>query len=118
MRKIGLFIVVIFLCVACNSDEEGPILFESATADKVVKLSNEENSPSCTVHLQLQYATEENGHKAEVVNHIIMDKLLNLKDLSMQQAVDSFANNYTTAYLQNLLPLYNEEQRHRHDVPR
>lgn len=110
MRKIGLFVIVAFLLLACNNVEEGPILFDSVTADKVVQLSNEENSPVCKVHLQVQYATEENGHKAEVVNRVIQEKLLNLTDLDMQLAVDSFANTYTNTYLQNFLPLYNEDR--------
>ena len=110
MRKIGLFVTMTFLFLACSSDEEGPILFESVTADKVVNLSNEDNSPTCKVHLQVQYATEENGYRAEVVNNVIQEKLLNLQELSMQQAVDSFANSYTTSYLQNFLPLYNQDR--------
>ena len=110
MRKINLFVLVALLLSACGSDEDERIIFDTVTADKVVKLSNEENSPSCAVHLQIRYATEENGHKAEVVNSFILDKLLNLKDLDMQQAVDSFANGYTSSYIHNFLPLYNQDR--------
>ena len=110
MRKICLFVLITFLFSACGSDEDARIIFDSVTADKEVKLSNEENSPSCAVHLQIRYATEENGHKAEVVNSFILDKLLNLKDLDMQQAVDSFANGYTSSYIHNFLPLYNQDR--------
>ena len=110
MRKINLFALIALILSACGSEEGGPIIFEPVTADKVVKLSNDEQSPSCTVHLQLQTATEENGYKAEVVNNIILEKLLDMKGLSMQEAVDSFANGYTASYIRNFLPLYNQDR--------
>ena len=110
MRKISLFVLTAIFFSACGNDDGGPILFESVTSDKVVKLSNDEQSPSCSVHLQLQKATEENGHKADVVNNIILEKLLDMKGLSMQEAVDSFANSYTSSYVRNFLPLYNQDR--------
>ena len=110
MRKIGLFALSALLLSACGSNEGGPFIFEPVTADKVVKLSNEEQSPSCAVHLQLQKATEDNGYRADVVNKVIIEDLLDIKDLSMQEAVDSFANNYTSSYVRNFLPLYNQDR--------
>ena len=110
MRKISLFALIALILFACGSEEGGPIIFKSVTADKVVKLSNDEQSPSCTVHLQLQTATDENGYRAEVVNKIILERLLDMKDISIQEAVDSFASSYTSSYIRNFLPLYNQDR--------
>lgn len=110
MKKFTLLGIIALLMSSCESVDENVIHFGEATADKEVKLSNEEASPQCTVHLQLAYATEENGHKADVVNEIIQKRLLDMCDLTMQQAVDSFVNNYTETYRQNFQPLYNQDR--------
>ena len=109
MKKYYLLVPMFFLLTGCGSSDEGTT-FEVATADKTVKLASEDNSPSCSVHLELSYATEANGHKAEIINNLIEKRLLNLQDLTMQQAADSFATMYTDNYQINLLPLYNQDK--------
>lgn len=108
MKRIFSFATLFILLVSCSSTEE-TVTFEVATTDKIVNLAPDEKSPTCNVHLELSYATEDNGHKAEVINNIIEERLLNLKDMTMQEATDSFANSYIDSY-QNLLPLYNEDR--------
>ena len=109
--KIFTFIALMAcLILACSTEIEDTILFDNVTADKEVKLSNDEGSPMCTVHLQIAKASEKNGHKAEVVNRIIQKRLLDMEELTMQQAVDSFANTYAVTYIRNLLPLYNQDR--------
>lgn len=111
MRKSTILSLFSFLLLACNDTEDNTIVFDSVNADKEVKLSNEdEGAPSCVVHVQLQYATEANGRKAEVINNTIEERMLNMKDIAMQHAVDSFAGTYTRAYLKNFLPLYNQDR--------
>lgn len=105
--RIGLISLIL---ISCESVDEDTILFDDVCADKEVKLSNEEDSPVCSVHLQLAYATEKNGHKAEVINNAIQKRLLEMNDLTMKQAVDSFANSYTDSYRRNFLPLYNQDR--------
>lgn len=109
MKKI-LFLAAATLLLACGSDQEETIQFGTVQADKTVQLSNDDNSPSCTVHLELAYATDDNGHKAEVVNNAIQRRLLDVENLTMQQAADSFANVYTSNYKKNFLPLYNQDR--------
>ena len=110
MKKFTFTALLACTVLACSPEIEDTIVFDNATADKEVKLSNDEGSPVCAVHLQIATASEENGHKGEVVNRIIQKRLLNMEELTMQQAVDSFANTYTSSYLRNLLPLYNQDR--------
>ena len=108
MKKIFILSTIFFLLTGCSSTDE-VTKFDVVTTDKSVSLSSSEGSPTCNVHLELSYATEENGHKAEIINNIIEQRLLDVQDLSMQEAADSFANVYTARYL-NLLPLYNQDR--------
>ena len=110
MKKILLSAVVVALSVSCSSGEEGTLRFEKVQADKTVSLSNDDNSPSCRVHLELDYATPDNGHRAEIVNNAIQQRMLDMQDLEMKQAADSFANLYTSNYKKNFLPLYNQDR--------
>lgn len=109
MKKFFILLPLLFLLMGCGSNDEST-KFDVVTADKTVKLSSEANSPSCSVHLELSYASEVNGHKAEIINNIIENRLLNMQDLTMQQAADSFANVYASNYLTHLLPLYRQDQ--------
>lgn len=110
MKKFTFIALMACMILACSTETDNTIVFDNITADKNVKLSNDENSPVCVVHLQIATASEENGHKAEVTNRIIQKRLLNMEELTMQQAADSFANTYTASYLSNLLPLYNQDR--------
>ena len=110
MKKILFAAGIATLLFSCSSDTEDAIQFATITSDKTVQLSNESNSPSCNVHLQLAYATGDNGHKAEIINNAVEKRLLDLEDLTMQQAADSFASVYTSNYKKNFLPLYNQDR--------
>ena len=110
MKKTTFTALLLCLAVSCTTEIEDAIFFDSATFDKEVKLSNDEGSPVCAVHLQLEYATDKNGHKAEVINEIIQQRLLNMSELTVQQAADSFASIYTSSYVRNFLPLYNQDR--------
>ena len=108
MKKFFILSTVFFLITGCSSSDEST-KFDVVTTDKTVKLATSEGSPMCNVHLEVSYATEESGHKAEIINNIIEKRLLDVQNLSMQEAADSFANVYTTRY-KNLLPLYNQDR--------
>ena len=110
IKKIAFMGLFALQMTGCESVDENTILFDEVSADKVVKLANDDKSPTCSVHLKLDYATEENGHKASVINEIIQKRLLNMHDLTMEQAIDSFANNYAESYRQKFQPLYNQDR--------
>lgn len=109
MKKFSLVIALFLLLVGCSHDENA-ILFKTATADKVVRMTADDNSPSCIVHLSMHYAAADNGDKAAAINNALQKRVLDMQGLPMQQAVDSFANAYTRAYRKNFLPLYNEDR--------
>lgn len=109
MKRFFIFATSIFLLMGCSHTEEN-ITFDVATADRTVNLASNEGSPTCSVHLELSYATEDNGHKAEIINTILEKRLLNMHDMTMQEAADSFANTYTRSYQSHLFPLYNQDR--------
>ena len=110
MRKFAILTLFLLLLTACRKTDETALIFDSVTADESVKLSNDEASPSCNVHIQMHYATDENGDRAQIVNNIIEKRLLNMSDLPFAHAVDSFASHYTQSYQKNLLPMYNQDR--------
>lgn len=110
MKNPSLLMVATILLSACQTEVGNELLFDTANADKEVLLSNDEDAPKCAVHLQLQYASEKNGEKAEIVNNAIEEELLEMRDISMKHAVDSFVQHYTDSYIRNFLPLYNQDR--------
>ena len=110
MKKYFFTALMACFVLACSTEIDNTIVFGDVIADKEVKLSNDENSPKCAVHLQIATASEINGHKGAAVDRIIQKRLLNMEELTMQQAADSFANTYTGTYARNLLPLYNQDR--------
>ena len=110
MKKLIGIISVLALFTSCGSHDENAISFDVVKADKTVLLSNDPNSPTCKVHLEVASAQGEDQHKADVINNAIMKQLLDMQDISMQEAVDSFANVYTSNYVKNFLPLFNQDR--------
>ena len=56
MKKLIILATLFFLMTGCGSTDES-INFEVATADKTVRLTSQDDSPMCSVHLELSYAT-------------------------------------------------------------
>lgn len=110
IKKSTILGLIVLMLSGCEQKDENTIIFGEVTADKQVVLSNDEGSPQCTVHLRLAYATDENGQKAGIVNETIQRRFLDMHDLTMKQAADSFANSYAAAYKKNFLPLYNQDR--------
>lgn len=110
-NKLYLLLLLPLLLFACKGTEEPTITFETITTDKEVKLSSEENSPRCQVHLKLLQATAENGEKAKVINETLMARLLNKPgEKDLQIAAEKFTEDYTTSYKNTMLPLYNQDR--------
>lgn len=109
-KTFFLFLCSTLLLTGCRDSDDNDIEFETVTADKTVVLSNEELSPTCTVHIQMEEATKSNGHRGEVINTTVMKRLLDEEEETMQLAAEAFANKYTDSYLKTMLPLYNEDR--------
>ena len=104
------FLCLFLMLIACGESDEDNVEFQTITTDKKIKLSNEEQSPSCTVHLQLEEATKANGHRGEVINTAVMKRLLDEDEETMELAADAFAYKYISSYKKTMLPLYNEDR--------
>ena len=111
MKKYTSIFTLLLLLTGCGQTDENEVEFQSVDIDQTVKLANEENSPMCSVHLNMTYATAANGHKAEVINGHINEKLLGQQpDCSVENAAKLFAEEYTKRYKTTLLSLYNQDR--------
>ena len=104
------FLCLFLMLIACGESDEDNVEFQTITIDKKIALSNEEQSPTCTVHLQLEEATKANGHRGEVINAAVMKRLLDEDEETMELAADAFAYKYVSSYKKTMLPLYNEDR--------
>ena len=100
------------MLAACGSGsgDDTDISFETLTKEKTVSITSESGAPTCSVRLELACAKESAGERAKAVNSAVASQLLNMEGLSLKQAVDSFANNYTRGYVKNFAPLYREDR--------
>ena len=106
---IPLIFSLLAICVGCNSNNSVTVTFEKAKVSKEVALSADADAPSCNVALEVDFATGNNAETAKAINDAIEKRLFNMSGLTMQQAVDSFASQYTRDYKQNLAPLYAQD---------
>lgn len=110
-RLNWILLTLILMLAGCQQMDENTVGFETFTADKTVELvSEEENSPQCKVSLKVQSATKESGHRGEVINYTVVERLFHLHDVSVKTAVERFANEFTQTYRQTMLPLYNQDR--------
>ena len=97
-----------FLC-ACT-EKDSSITFETVTINKTVNLSNDSVPPKCNVNITLERATEDSGRAGEIINSAIVRKLFNREDDEIEVAANAFVNEYTSNYINTLLPLYNQDR--------
>lgn len=98
------------LLSACGGDSEMEADFIKTTATKTVTITNEQGAPGCSVQIELDCAQQSLGEKATNINNAVVKRILDMDSLTMQQAVDSFANSYTRNYQENFAPLYREDR--------
>ncbi len=113
MRNIKVYLCLLLplLLLACKGSDEPALTFEPITADKVVFLANDEDSPRCQVHLELLQATADNGERAKMINETVMSRLLNKSgERDLKAAADKFADEYTANYKTSMLSLYNQDR--------
>lgn len=109
---IGLTVVLFSACGGSNGGGlfgGSAIDIEEAKATKAVTITNEDNAPQCQVSLKVKYVKGDD-ERAVAINNAIEQRLFMYDSLTMQQAVDSFANFYTSEYQKNIAPLYREDR--------
>lgn len=79
-----------------------------AKVTKAVPVVDKDNAPQCQINLQVKYVKGDDERTLNI-NNAIEQRLFMYDNLTMQQAVDSFANVYTSEYRKNMAPLYRED---------
>lgn len=99
------------LLTACGCDEKGQgITFAKATTERCVSLTKDNNSPKCQINLSINYAKTGNADIDNTINNAIELELFDMENISMEAAIDSFANQYTTDYTESLTSLYRTDR--------
>lgn len=115
MKKYNILIgIATLMLTACSSGGGGVFGGNGmdtgeAKVTKAVNITDEENAPKCQITLNVKYIKGDD-ERAKKVNNAIEQRLFMMDSLTMQQAVDSFANFYTTEYRKNIAPLYREDR--------
>lgn len=115
MKKLYIIGIVTIILTACGSSTGGGIFssgsidMKEAKATKTVSIVNEDNAPQCQVNLQVKYMKGDD-EVAKNINNAITERLFKMTNLTVQQAVDSFASYYTHEYQKNMEPLYREDR--------
>ena len=105
-----LLLLLMVILTGCRDDNEGKLTFETLEAEKSVKLSNEENSPLCSVSLKMACATKESGEVGQKINAEVVYRLFNQEGLGLQGAMEQYVEQYCSSYRAHMLPLYNEDR--------
>lgn len=106
-------IVAALLCglTACGGDENNSeIIFDAVSVSREVALDKSPDSPLCKVGINLKCAKGDDKAKADSVNMALAKWLFNTEDMTLKQAADSFANEYTRGYTETLAKLYREDK--------
>ncbi len=115
MKKNNIIIGLAALLMTACGDNGGGLFSgngfdtDEAKVTKVVNITDEENAPKCHIALNVKYVKGDD-ERAKTVNNAIEQRLFMMDSLTMQQAVDSFANLYTSDYRKNMAPLYREDK--------
>jgi len=102
--------VIMLTLVSCHQKDENTVEFETLTADKSDRLTADATSPMCSISLKLKNATETNGHKGEVINSVVVERLFNQQEISIKTAMERFCEDYINNYKRTMLSLYNHDR--------
>lgn len=113
MRKITSLLITaacaITGCTGMSAPEQ--LAFESIKVDKKVALCSDTNSPVYDMKLDVKYAKGGSEDMRKIVNDAITAKIFNLHNVDLKAAVDSFVNENSHTYINDMLPLYEEDKR-------
>lgn len=127
MKKIQITLLgaLLLLTASCGSGTTGKTAsidgmeFDSIVADTTFRLvEGDEQSPSCHIKLNIQYA--KGGKEAQALNDSLIHGGLLVPDylalgkerLAMQVAIDSFVKRYAADYMKDYAPLYRQDRDH------
>lgn len=109
MKRLFTLALGAVMLASCSTDNGGQLTFDTLNISREVSLEKTDDSPQCKVNISLHYMNS--GSKmSKAINNAIESRLFDMRDLSMRQAADSFANEYTREYLKAMRPLYREDR--------
>lgn len=95
------------LLASCGKKAD-ELTFDTVKAERQVAADNTPNAPTCKVSMHVLHAKGE-SEAAKTLNNEVMEWLVGMEQLSLQQAVDSLANDYVASYRRDIVPLYRED---------
>ena len=112
-HKIAIISLLSLLICGCggSSNEDGTLTFKRIKMEKSVKLSDEKDSPECTVCLDMLYASDEDGEPGRRLNANIISDLFKFYGEVMPLACERFIKNFHEDYIVDLGPLYNADRK-------
>lgn len=113
MRKTtSLLITATFALAGCTGmSTPAQLTFDSLSVEKRVALTADTNSPAYEMKLNVKYVKEGSDEMRKSVNDAITAKIFNLHNVDIKMAVDSFVNENTQTYINDMRPLYEEDKR-------
>ena len=113
MRKTtSLLITATFALAGCTGmSTPAQLTFDSLSVEKRVALTADTNSPAYEMKLNVKYVKEGSDEMRKSVNDAITAKIFNLHNVDIKMAVDSFVNENSHTYINDMLPLYKEDKR-------
>ena len=99
------------MLTACSSvTGNAPKLeFGKATAEKTVRLENNEASPKLEISIDMPYAKGDDD-RAKLINNAIEEQLFMMTGLPMQQAVEKFVEERGNGYIADFSAFYKEDK--------
>lgn len=112
LNQYSIILLLFLLALTACSSKSGSASsnFELVKSEKTVSIDNSKDAPQCHVELEVLQAKNATSTAGRLINEAIVQKIFDMEDLSVQAAVDSFANTYTRDYRQNMAPLYREDR--------
>jgi len=105
----AISVLAVGLIAACSPKNKTPLTFSEATVNKTFALSDNADSPKSEVKMQVLYAANNDG-RAKLINNAIEEEFFMMTNLTMQQAVDSFANGRGNSYRKDFRELYEKDK--------
>lgn len=93
-----------------GGSKESKVAFSRVTVERAVGIDNSKEGPRCQVKLDIMQATDTASEAGRRMNELIVAKIFDMEQLTVQAAADSFANQYTRDYRKNMAPLYREDR--------
>lgn len=109
-----LLLVILTSCTGSNTFHVGNITMQEATIDTVVRLTDEANSPTCSLSLRLPYVT---GTGSAKLNRALFQSnicpheyLPDAETASVKAILDTISNKYISAYRKENQALYSNDR--------